>query len=380
MKGCRKVMLPRYPLLGRIYLMQPRVARRFLVFAAVLLSGLVGLVTAPSGKAHSVSPEAVKFVYELNRARSDPPGWAEEMNLASRTGGDGQPTTLQEVLAKPPLAISENLVDSSLFHSNDMGANNFLSHESVTTGFLPNERVRDTGYLLPYQISLEGIPYSLPDAGNSVESLAAGYGADEFDFEDPVNVLMALIVDTGVDSLGHRKHLLGVGDFLGASREVGVGYASYASSDFQNYWTIHTGFTADLDNFLTGVVYRDDNDNQRYDPGEGLDGVTVAANSEETVTGFAGNWALALSDGPYQVECSGASFEDTARMQVELAGSSRAVDCVSGLKGGYVDFVAVPEPSVRLAQLIMLVFLVGVARRQKISRPVPGFVRSSPVS
>ena len=352
----------------------------FLVFAAVLLSGPVGLVTAQPCKAQSVSPKAVQFVYELNRARHAPASWAEEMGLASRIGGDDQPATLQDVVAKPPLAISEMLVDSALSHSNDMGENNFLAHESDTTGLFPNQRVREAGYLLPYQINLEDSVYNLPDAENSVESLAAGYGAEEFDFEDPVNVLMALIVDTGVESLGHRKHLLGVGAFLGASREVGVGYARYASSDFENYWTIHTGFTADLDNFLTGVVYRDDNENQRYDAGEGLDGVTVAANAEETVTGSAGNWAIPLPDGFYQVECSGGFFEGTARMQVELSGDSRAVDCVSGRKGGHVDFVAVPEPSVTLAQLTMLTFLVGLARRQKMLRPALSSARSFSLS
>jgi hypothetical protein len=359
--------------------MQPRVARWFLVFSAVLLSGPVGLVTAQPCKAQSVSPEAVRFVYELNRARHAPASWAEEMGLASRIGGDGQSATLLDVLAKPPLAISEILAEAAFFHSNDMGKNNFLAHASDTTGLLPNQRVREAGYLLPYQIALEGILYDLPNAENSVESLAAGYGAEEFDFEDPVNVLLALIVDTGVESLGHRNHVLGVGTFLGASREVGVGYASYASSDFQNYWTIYTGFTADLDNFLTGVVYRDDNENQRYDAGEGLDGVTVVANAEETVTGSAGNWAIALSDGSYQVECKGASFEGTARMQVELSGYSRAVDCVSGQKGGHVDFVAVPEPSVTLAQLTMLTFLVALARRQKMLRPELSSVRSFPL-
>ena len=361
--------------------MQPRVARWFLVFAAVLLSGPIGLVTAQPCKAQSsVSPDAAKFVYELNRARAGPRGWAAEQNLEIRIGGDGHPATLQDVVAKPPLAISELLVDAAIFHSNDMGENDFLAHESVTTGLFPNRRVREAGYPLPYEITLEGISYNLPDAENSVESLAAGYGAQEFNFEDPVNVLSALLVDTGVESLGHRKHLLGVGAFLGASREVGVGYARYTSSEFKNYWTIYTGFTADLDNFLTGVVYRDDNENQRYDAGEGLDGVTVAANAEETVTGFAGNWAIALPDGFYQVECSGASFEGTARMQVELSGYSREVDCISGRKGGHVDFVAVPEPSVTLAQLTMLTFLVGLARREKILRPAPTSVRSSPLS
>ena len=360
--------------------MQPRVVRWFLVFAAVLLLGPVGLVTAQPCKAQIVSPDVVKFVYELNRARTDPQSWALEKNLWSRTGGDGQPATLVDVVAKPPLAISELLVDAAIFHSNDMGENDFLSHESGTTDLFPNERVRGFGYPLPYEIILEGISYNLPDAGNSVESLAAGYGAQEFNFEDPVNVLSALIVDTGVESLGHRKHLLGVGAFLGASREVGVGYARYASSEFKNYWTIYTGVTADLENFLTGVVYRDDNENQRYDAGEGLDGVTVSVNTEEAVTGSAGNWAIALPDGFYQVECRGASFEGTARMQVELSGYSREVDCISGQKGGHVDFVAVPEPSVTLAQLTMLTFLVGLARREKILRPAPSFVRSSPLS
>ena len=31
------------------------------------------------------------FVYEINRARSDPPGWAIEMGIDTEIGGDGNP-------------------------------------------------------------------------------------------------------------------------------------------------------------------------------------------------------------------------------------------------------------------------------------------------
>ncbi len=67
-------------------------------------------------------------------------------------------------------------------------------------------------------------------------------------------------------------------------------------------------------------------------------------------------------------------------LQVELSGYSREVDCISGQKGGHVDFIAVPEPSATLAKLTMLTFWVGLAQRDKILRPAPTFVRSSPLS
>ena len=131
--------------------------------AAVIFSctWLIGVLFLPrASQAADPTGDEVEFVYQLNWARNDPEAWSEFWSLADRTGGDGQPADLVGVEPRPPLAISEILVGSARAHSNDMGANDFVAHESETTGKFPNERIRDEGYPLPESILLEGLRYT----------------------------------------------------------------------------------------------------------------------------------------------------------------------------------------------------------------------------
>ena len=59
----------------------------------------------------------------------------------------------------------------------------------------------------------------------------------------PVTAVVGLIIDAGVASLGHRKHLLGVDDLHGRFQEAGAGFGSDPTSACQNYWAFHTGVT-----------------------------------------------------------------------------------------------------------------------------------------
>lgn len=92
------------------------------------------------------------------------------------------------------------------------------------------------------------------------------------------------------------------------------------------------------DQFLTGVVYHDDNGNQRYDLNEGLSGVTITAGAASTTTNAQGGWSLPIANGIYEVNASGGAFVGQGSVFLNETGGSREIDFVSGLPTGYLDF------------------------------------------
>jgi uncharacterized protein YkwD len=214
---------------------------------------LAAVCCAPLFAQQQPTAAEMAFIYELNRARSDPQAYDTENSLGGILNG---------VAARPPLALNLNLVQSARFHSDEMATNGYFGHTSAVTGDQPNKMARDAGYPL---VS------SWPDAANYIESLAALYSSGTASYSAPA-ALKALIIDAGVPSLGHRIHLLGMDSFAAAFREVGTGYDVGLGVGWPSgaYWSIHTGRRNSDPVWLTGVVYSDANSNGRYDQGEGL--------------------------------------------------------------------------------------------------------------
>jgi hypothetical protein len=329
---------------------------------------LLAALAGPAAEARAADPSAqeMHFVYEVNRARHDPPAWAAEYGLGSVVGGDGLPVSLVGVEPRPPLALAPLLVDSASFKGEEMAANDYFSHQSqVAPDFLwPNELARAFGYPLPQQVPVPGGGfYLLVDDSNQIESLACGYGPGAFDYGQALNAVIGLIVDEGVPNLGHRVHLLAMDEFNALFVEAGAGLGSNAASQCRNYWAFHTGIRAEVVAFLTGVAYDDANANQRYDPGEGLAGVSVDAGGAETRTNAAGGYALAVPGGSHTVSCSGGGFVGLASAQVDVLGFNRAVDCLSG-EGVQVDFEPAPEPGGVACALTAALALARLRRRR----------------
>jgi hypothetical protein len=333
----------------------------------LLVAGAV--VLAPRGAAAQLSQQELHFLYELNRARHDPPAWAAEQGLGARTGGDGQPTTLVGVAPRPPLALNGVLVDSSGFKAEEMAANDYFAHQSaVGPAFLwPNELVRNVfGYPLPAMVPAPGGGFFvLPDDFNSLESLACGFGSGTSNLALAIHALTLLVVDAGVPSLGHRRHLLATDDFNSIFTEAGVGYGSDLAASCRNYWAFQTGVTDPPGRFLTGVAFQDGDGDDLFDPGEGLAGVTVSVGAAQTATDEAGGWSLEVAEGTHGVSCVGGGFAGTASALVPVSGASRQVDCVSGFDGLFVDFVAVWEPPRTLSAALALAAASLLARHSR---------------
>lgn len=266
----------------------------------------------------TISPDEQLFVYLLNKARHDPQAYEDEVNLSVSLAG---------VEARPPLAVNDSLFASAEFHAQEMADNNYFAHQSAVTGDWPNLMARDAGY---------DLPASFPDDNNYIESLAAGnlYG-------NPLDVIGLLIVDAGVPSLGHRKHLLGIDSFNAKAKEIGVGHGFNINSLYDHYWAAHITYSSTTDTFLTGVVFDDGDSNQLFGLNEGLAGVTVTLVGEnlQTVTNAAGGWSIQVpGPGTYTVTVSGGSFVGTATATLDVTTDNREVDFISGRTDAIVDF------------------------------------------
>jgi len=337
-------------------------ARLRLPFAAWLVLGAI----VPAARAADPTTQELHFLYEVNRARHDPPAWAAEHGLGALTGGDGLPVTLVGVAPRPPVALSPLLVDSSRFKAQEMATHNYFGHMSTVDGRYANEVVRSFGYPLPMMWPIPGQAsfYTFYDGTNGVESLSAGYGPGTNDQTQAINAVIGLIVDPGVPSLGHRYHLLAIDDYDAIFVEAGAGYGVNASAQFKNYWAFHTGVRLEAQTYLTGVVYADGNGNSLFDPGEGLSGVTVQAGASAAVTGPTGGYSLLVTDGGYALSCSGGAFVGTATGGVAVGGANHEVDCISGDPAARVDFAPAPEPAGAELAAAALGALAAVRRRR----------------
>ncbi len=259
-----------------------RQAGAIIAVALAVTLGLAGTAGARAADHSQWSAEAQQLVYELNRIRWNPTEVEADAGLVRGT-----------ITPAPPLAVNDALADAAWFRSNEMAENGYFAHQSPVTGDWPNAVARSHGYPLPAW---------WPDAANNIESIHRG------------NPSLLGVLQSFVNSPSHRSHLMGQGWFAN-HREIGVG----ARLD-KRVWTVLTATDGSGGVFLTGVVYDDVNDNGRMDLGEGLAGVTVAAETHSTLTNAGGGWTLAVPPGRHRVSASGGPFrgESSAVVRVDL--------------------------------------------------------------
>lgn len=335
--------------------------------------GLVVLVLlggpARAGVGIEPTPEEMHFVWQTNLARHDPAAWAQEVGIDQVIGGDGNPTDLLEVDPQPPLALNLDLVGSARFKADEMAFYDYFAHQSeVAPDFIwPNDLVRNVfGYPLAMTLPAGGSSfYPLNDDSNQIESIVAGYGAGSSDLTQAIHAVTGLIVDENVPLLGHRTHMLGMTGLSVQFVEAGAGYGNNGSATLRNYWAFHTGARAEPATFITGVVYDDANENERFEPSEALPGVTVLVGGTMVVSNGGGGFTVQVANGSYDVSCSGGSFVGTGAVEgVAVNGANREVDCISGFAGASVDFELVPEPA-RFAGALATLAAVGVLTRRR---------------
>jgi hypothetical protein len=239
------------------------------------------------------SPTDVEQLYLelLDDARFNPAAYGTSLGI-----------DLSGVAPAQPLAMNPLLVESARLHSQDMIAQNYFDH-FTPQGVGPGARIAATGFgANGWAESIETNTNASQPGGN----FASNYGASDAGIS-----LAHLIVDQGVPDLGHRIMLLDIEGSDVDMRQVGIGIASDESSGSyfnfrQTDTTIDLAATTDTRPYLTGVVFKDTAGDGKYEPGEGLAGVTITvASVGSTQTMDAGGYAIQLAPGTYTVTASG---------------------------------------------------------------------------
>ena len=263
----------------------------------------LGMEQLENRRCMAASPQAVQLVYELNLARNNPAEYASLHPLANGIKG---------ISSTQPLAIDSRLTQSALQHASEMSLHDYLAHQSILDARWPNRMVRDAQYPLPGEF--------LPD-GNSVEVFAGAR-----DLKSPGQVLESWLSNSNAAAVGNRQLLLGSSLPYSMFTQVGVGYINDAAKSIADVWTLHAATQGASEKFLTGVVYEDRNGNQRYDAGEGLEGVAITAEPFTTVSEPAGNWSLQVAGGLHEVVASGGPFTKPVRARAAVTDKNVEVD------------------------------------------------------
>lgn len=212
----------------------------------------------------------------INRGRADPK--AEASRLGVGLNKDLSAGTIDSG-AKQPLAPSFRLQAAAEDHSRWMLTTDTFSHTGAN-GSSPGDRIEDEGY--------NGWTWG--------ENISWRGTTGPLDLE-------AMIVEQYEDlfeSAGHRKNLMN-GSFkeVGIAQETG-GFKGYNTSMVTQDFGARSGTV-----FLVGVVIDDKDNDDFYDVGEGIGGVTVSATNGDqtwsTTTYGAGGYSLKLPAGSYNV-------------------------------------------------------------------------------
>ena len=294
---------------------------------------------------HTVTPQGQLTVYSIgeptneeqqvieyiNRARSNPP--AEGMRLDTTTDPDisaaytywGKPTRSQ-VLAdfqtyqpRPPFAPNAHLFTSARGHCQKMIEVDSQYH--IGPDGSPQSRATAAGY-----------------AGYAGES-AYAYGTSPWDIHATFQI------DFGNPAKGHRD---GNMDFSGlfTYNEIGIGIVHGTGSGtppagFPDVGPLVTAqefgiASPNANTFVTGVVYGDDNQNNFYDIGEGLGGVTItlSTGSYSAVSSASGGYAIPFTDqGTFTVTASGGGLTSPISHDVTLGSENVKIDFIQSSSG-----------------------------------------------
>lgn len=266
----------------------------------------------------------------INRARTDPAGEFDELiqNASTDTAFDPNVTSairffdvdldlfqsqLSGYTSVAPLAWNDNLAQSAQTHTELMVAEDTQSHNLPgEPGLL--ERFQNAGY-------------------DNIRLIAENIFAFA---ENPLYAHAGFYIDWGYgpggiqDPAGHREAILN-----GTFTEIGISWVAEtdpSTSVGPFLTTQHLGTRWDYEAQLLGVVIDDTDNDDFYDIGEGLGGVTITATGTSgegtyvTTSWDSGGYQMVLPDGTYTVVFSGGALGGTVTTTVTIDGENVKVD------------------------------------------------------
>ncbi len=257
----------------------------------------VSVTPSADDLAKQPTAQEVLVIELINRARFDPAAEAARYGIGLNDNISGTQITPDR---KPPVTVNLLLTTSARTHSQWMLDNDVFSHEGANNNS-PTNRMLAAGYLFN-------------GSWSNAENIAwAGTTASAINLTQ-----YALVHHEGLfKSAGHRINILGAG-----SREIGVGQKQgFFTTDGKTYLSsmLTENFAKSGSSyFLTGVVYADTNNNQFYDVGEGLEGITINTNGKSYPVYSTGAYSIPLTNGIYDVAITGSELPNTVNYQIQI--------------------------------------------------------------
>jgi len=153
--------------------------------------------------------EAKEAFEYLNKVRSSPKDYSEEMGV-----------NLRKVKKQPALTWNDILSKVAEEKAMDMAKLDYMAHKNKK-GEGINILIHKAGYELDES-------WVKNKSNNYFESIQAGTSSG-------VQMIQDLIIDEYDKNLGHRKHLLGIEDWNAGLVDCGIGIASNPNSKFKVY-------------------------------------------------------------------------------------------------------------------------------------------------
>ena len=195
-------------------------------------------------------------------------------------------------------------------HSQWMSDNNQFDHNEGTV--TPGDRATAAGY---------------PANAAGSENISSYFNGGATDLAGIVLLEHnQLFVDAGIAGRGHRTGMLNPG-----VNEIGAGVVQGSTNTLvtENFGNARAG------SFLTGIAYSDFNQNNFYEPGEELPGVTITATRVSdnavfsTASWSSGGYTLKLDPGTYMVTVSGGNIGTPAAQSVTITSQNVEADFTS---------------------------------------------------
>lgn len=253
-------------------------------------------------------------------------------------------TQLAALSPVAPLAWNSALNDSATTHSQLMINANSQSHNLPGEPSL-GQRFENAGYT-GYQLIGENIYYESQDVFYGHAGFIIDWGYDDVD-NNGANPNWQTAGDGIQDPPGHRNSLIN-----STFTEIGIGIIP---NNGTLSTTHHLGHRFAYQAQFVGVVIDDADNDDFYDVGEGLGGVTVTLTSGgstfTTTTWSSGGYQIAVPNGTYTITFSGGGLSAPIVRTATLAGANVKVDAnaddvPAGPTNGNDDLVGTNSPDV----------------------------------
>lgn len=260
--------------------------------------------------------QEVLVVELINRARANPEAEAARYGIGLNDGITGTQIT---AAAKQPLAHNLLLIDAARLHSQWMLDVDIFSHTGVG-GSTPGERMTAAGYSFTGSwTNGENIAWG-GTTGSTINLTSYALSHHEGLFKSP----------------GHRLNILEAN-----FRELGVGQKEgrflYDGTNYLSSMLTQNFASSGASYYLTGVVYSDTNNNDFYDVGEGMSGVSISFNGTSYPVYSTGAYSIPVTNGTYNLTITGDALDAAVFHTVQINNANNKVDIIKS--GNLVEVV-----------------------------------------